>query len=245
MILPILSSVFLVSAISLVGVFFLAVKERTLEDFLEIFISFACGTLLGDAFIHVLPEALAKLGEQTFLLTAISFVFFFALEKFFYWRHCHDEHCQTHPFTYLNLIGDTIHNFIDGTIIAAVYLVSFSLGVSTTLAVVFHEIPQEVGDFSVLVFGGMKKKTAIKLNFFSALAAILGALFVYLFSQKVTSLTPYFLPFAAANFIYLAGTDIIPELHEKGKHSFKNSVLQFLTLSMGIVLMWLFKIYLA
>jgi len=172
MLLPILLSVMLVSLISLVGVFFLALKEKTLEDFLEIFIIFACGTLLGDAFIHLMPEALVQLGEQIFVLIAFSFVFFFALEKFFYWRHCHDEHCLIHPFTYLNLIGDTIHNFIDGTIIAASYLVGFPLGLSTTLAVIFHEIPQEIGDFSILVYGGTAKKQAILWNFFSALAAV-------------------------------------------------------------------------
>ena len=227
------------------GVVFLALKEKALEDLLEIFISFACGTLLGDTFIHLMPEALAELGEQTFILIALSFVFFFALEKFFYWRHCHDERCQVHPFTYLNLIGDTIHNFIDGTIIAASYLASFPLGLSTTLAVVFHEIPQEIGDFSILIYGGMAKKQAILWNFLSALAAVLGALIVYLFAKQIADLTPYFLPFAAANFLYLAGTDIIPELHKKGQHSIKASVYQFLALMAGIILMWLFKIYLA
>jgi len=223
----------------------LALKEKTLEDLLEIIISFACGTLLGDAFIHLMPEALAELGEQAFMLIALSFVFFFALEKFFYWRHCHDEHCQVHPFTYLNLIGDTIHNFIDGTIIAASYLASFPLGLSTTLAVVFHEIPQEIGDFSILIYGGVAKKQAILWNFLSALAAVLGALIVYLFAKQIADLTPYFLPFAAGNFLYLAGTDIIPELHKKGQHSIKASIYQSLALTAGIVLMWLFKIFLA
>lgn len=241
MFVPILLSVTFVSLISLVGVFFLSFKEKTLENLLEVFISFACGSLLGDAFLHVLPESLQQIGDRTFLLIALSFLIFFALEKFFYWRHCHDEHCEIHPFTYLNLMGDTIHNFIDGTIIAASYLASFSLGLSTTLAVIFHEIPQEIGDFSILIYGGMKKKTAILFNFLSALSAVLGALTVYFFAKQVSGLTPYFLPFAAGNFLYLAGTDIIPELHEKGKHSLKASILQFLALSSGIALMWSFK----
>lgn len=243
MIAQILLSVLLVSGISLVGVFFFSLKEKTLDKFLEIFISFACGSLLGDVFLHLLPEMFNDLGEQAFFLTGIFFIFFFALEKFFYWRHCHDEHCHLHTFTYLNLIGDTIHNFIDGTIIAASFLANFSLGISTTLAVVFHEIPQEIGDFSILIYGGIKKEKAILWNFLSALSAFLGALLVYFFARQATGVTSYFLPLAAGNFLYLSGTDIIPELHEKGKKSIKISIYQFMAVLSGFFLMWLFKFF--
>ncbi|MCX6796472.1 MAG: ZIP family metal transporter, partial [Candidatus Falkowbacteria bacterium] len=170
------------------------------------------------------------LGEKAFSLTGIFFIFFFVLEKFFYWRHCHDERCHVHTFTYLNLIGDTIHNFIDGTIIAASFLANFSLGLSTTLAVIFHEIPQEIGDFSILIYGGIKKEKAILWNFLSALSAFLGALFVYFFARQTKDLISYLLPLAAGNFLYLAGTDIIPELHERGKGSVKNSLYQFIAI---------------
>jgi len=237
----ILFSVFLVSLVSFVGIFFLALKERTLDNFLELFISFAVGSMLGDAFIHILPEATENLGEKTFLLTVISFLVFFVLEKFLYWRHCHLEHCQTHPFTYLSLIGDTIHNFIDGTIIAASFLTNFSLGITTTLAVIFHEIPQEIGDFSILIYGGLEKKKAIFLNFLSALSAFLGALLVYFFFRQISGLIDYLLPFAAGNFLYLSGTDIIPELREKAKNSLRSSLYQFILVCTGLFLMWLFK----
>lgn len=242
---PILLSVFLVSAISLAGVFFLVLSQKILDRFLEIFISFACGTLLGNVFLHLLPEMSSSLGEKAFLMTGIFFILFFALEKFFYWRHCHEEHCRVHTFTYLNLIGDTIHNFIDGAIIAASFLSNFSLGLSTTLAVVFHEIPQEIGDFSILLYGGVKKEKAILLNFLSALSAVFGALFVYFFAQQIKIVMSYFLPLAAGNFLYLSGTDIIPELHEKGRSSPRTSIYQFLALMFGFSLMWLFKVLLS
>ena len=245
MFLPILISVVIVSLISFVGVVFLSLKAKTLDKLLEIFISFASGTLLGDAFIHLMPESFEKLGEDTFLIIVFSFLFFFALEKFFYWRHCHEEHCRVHTFTYLNLIGDAIHNFIDGTIIAASFLSAFPLGVSTTLAVIFHEIPQEIGDFSILIYGGVEKKKAIFLNFLSALTAILGALMVYFFAKQIVNIVPFFLPVAAGNFLYLAGTDIIPELHEKSKGSIKSSISQFFALLAGLLLMWVFKILMA
>jgi zinc and cadmium transporter len=244
MLTPILLSVLLVSAISLAGVLFLVLNQKTLDRFLEIFISFACGTLLGDVFLHLLPEMFDSLGEKASLMTGISFILFFVLEKFFYWRHCHEESCRVHTFTYLNLIGDTIHNFIDGTIIAASFLSNFSLGLSTTLAVIFHEIPQEVGDFSILLYGGVRRKKAILLNFLTGLSAVLGALFVYFFAQQI-KIMAYFLPLAAGNFLYLSGTDIIPELHEKGRSSPRTSIYQFLALIVGFSLMWLFKVLLS
>jgi len=239
----ILISVSLVSLISLVGVFFLGIKSKVLDQYLEVLISFASGSLLGGAFLHLLPETLESLGEAAFSLVLVSFLFFFALEKFFYWRHCHQGKCEVHAFTYLNLIGDAIHNFLDGTIIAAAFLTSLSLGITTSLAVIFHEIPQEIGDFSILIYGGIEKKKALLFNFFSALTAVIGAVLVYFFSSRIINLTPYFLPLAAGNFLYLAATDIIPELHQKSKSSSHNSIKQFLTLSAGVALMWILGIF--
>ncbi len=243
--LSIFLSVFLVSLISFVGIFFLALGQKKMDNLLEIFIAFACGSLLGDTFFHLLPESVETLGEEAFIWVVFSFVFFFALEKFFYWRHCHEGHCEIHPFTYLNLIGDGLHNFLDGGIIAASFLARFPLGLGTTLAVIFHEIPQEIGDFSILLYGGIKRKRALWLNFLSGLTALAGAAAVYLFADKINGLTEILLPFAAGNFLYLAGTDIIPELHEKGKHSPRNSIYQFLSLVSGLALMWILKIFLA
>lgn len=236
----ILLGVILVSLISFIGVFFLALKEEVLNKFLGTFISFACGSLLGGAFLHLLPESTGQLKESSFTLVIISFLLFFILEKFLCWRHCHEEDCEAHTFTYLNLIGDGIHNFIDGAIIAASFLTNIALGISTTLAVILHEIPQEIGDFSILIYGGWEKKKALIFNFISALTAVAGALGVYFFSKQVSSLVSFLLPFTAGGFIYIAGTDLIPELHKRRKIS--ESMGQFISLTAGLVLMWLLKI---
>jgi len=233
----ILISVLAVSLISFVGVFFLAFKKEILDKLLDLFISFACGSLLGGAFFHLLPESMDKLGSSAFVWVAIAFLMFFVLEKFFLWRHCHQQHCDVHAFSYLNLIGDGIHNFIDGTVIAAAFLTNLALGFSTTLAVVFHEIPQEIGDFSILVYGGWPRKKALIFNFLSALPAIAGALVIYFFSYLFLDYIAFLLPFAAGGFLYIAGTDLIPQLHKKTAIS--KSILQFIALTAGLVLMWL------
>jgi len=194
--------------------------------------------MLGGAFLHILPESLS-LGENLFVYVILGIVLFFLLEKFLYWRHCHDGICEVHPFTYLNLIGDGIHNFIDGIIIAASFMSSMELGVTTTAAVALHEIPQELGDFSVLIYGGMTSKKALFYNFLSALTAVAGALFVYFFFS-FASFGKYVLPFAAGGFIYIASSDLIPELHKARKLS--DSVAQFLLFLFGIALMGAFKI---
>jgi zinc and cadmium transporter len=205
---------------------------------LLIFVAFAAGTMLADAFLHLLPESLS-LGENLFIYVLLGILLFFSLEKFLYWRHCHDDACNVHPVTYLNLIGDGIHNFIDGMIIAASFMGSMQLGVTTTLAVAMHEIPQELGDFSVLIHGGLEAKKALLFNFLSALTAVAGALFVYFFIS-FASFGAYLLPFAAGGFIYIASSDLIPELHKVRKSS--DSMAQFLVFLFGIALMWAFKI---
>lgn len=233
----ILISVILVSLLSFIGVFFLALKKEFLNRFLGVFVSFACGSLLGGAFFHLLPESVEQLGKSSFVWIVISFLFFFILEKFLHWRHCHKDRCDVHAFTYLNLIGDGIHNLIDGAIIAAAFLTDFSIGVSATLAIIFHEIPQEIGDFFILIYGGWKRKKALIFNFISALTAILGALLIYFFSKQVSGLIPVLLPFAAGSFIYIAAADLIPELHKRKDVS--GSIIQFLALAAGALLMWL------
>jgi len=233
----ILISVLAVSLISFIGVFFLALKKEILDKLLDLFISFACGSLLGGAFFHLLPESMDKLGNSTFVWVAIAFLMFFVLEKFFLWRHCHQQHCDVHAFSYLNLIGDGIHNFIDGTVIAAAFLTNLALGFSTTLAVIFHEIPQEIGDFSILIYGGWSRKKALIFNFLSALPAVVGALIIYFFSHQFLGYVAFLLPFAAGGFLYIAATDLIPQLHKK--NTISKSILQFIALTSGLVLMWL------
>jgi len=239
MIIYILLSVILVSLVSFMGVLFIALKEKTINRILNFLVSFACGALLGGAFLHLLPESAENLGEKSFVFVIVAFLAFFILEKIFRWRHCHLGHCSTHSFAYLNLLGDGLHNFVDGAVIAAAFLTNISLGISTTLAVILHEIPQEIGDFSILLYGGIERKRALLFNFASAVTAIFGALAVYFFAGKVSGLIPFLLPFAAGGFIYIAATDIIPELHKK--EDLKQSILEFFLILLGIALMGVLK----
>jgi zinc and cadmium transporter len=233
---PILVSVTTVSLISLTGIIFIGLKESLIKQLLMVLVGFSSGTLLGSAFLDLLPEAIevAANAITPFYYVILGIVAFFAMEKFLHWRHCHEEECPVHMFAYLNLIGDGIHNFIDGMIIAATFLVSFDLGFATTLAVIFHEIPQEIGDFGVLIYGGFSKKKALTYNFMSALTAILGAITTY-FLAYLQSIEILLVPFAAGGFIYIAATDLMPELHKKSQ--IKVSIIQFITILLGIGLM--------
>ena len=231
----ILVSVFVVSAISLVGILTLALRERMLERALFVLIAVAAGTLLGVAFLDLIPEAMEDGGPNALLYVLFGMVAFFVLERFIFWHHCHDGKCDVHAFSYLNLIGDGAHNLIDGMVITAAYLASIPLGVAPTIAIIFHEIPQEIGDFAILVYGGFGKKKALFYNFLSALAAFVGVALAYLFSSAA-GFFPFILAFAAGGFIYIASADIMPELQKEME--FRRSLLQLLCLIGGIVLMW-------
>ncbi|MFH0969499.1 MAG: ZIP family metal transporter [Patescibacteria group bacterium] len=231
-------SVVIVSLISLIGVFSLSIKREKLDKILIYFVSLSAGALLGDAFIHLIPEAYEKswsaFSVSISILTGI--VAFFIMEKFIHWRHCHkipSEH-HPHPFSYVMLAGDTIHNLIDGLIIGASYMVSIPVGIATTIAVIFHEIPQEVGDFGSLVYGGFSRLRALALNFMTALAAIFGTIVVLIFSSS-ENLTGFLIPFAAGGFIYVASADLIPELHKNTE--IKKSIWQLVMFIFGIGLM--------
>ncbi|MBD3249438.1 hypothetical protein GF336_05315 [Candidatus Woesearchaeota archaeon] len=147
------------------------------------------------------------------------------IEKFLHWHHCHKGKCDIHTFTYMNLIGDGVHNFIDGLIIAASFSVDISFGVITTIAVIAHEIPQEIGDFGVLVYGGFGRLKALAFNFLSAVTAIIGAVIGYLISGSVEGFVPFLLPFAAGGFIYIAASDLVPELHKESDNEEPHSKL--------------------
>lgn len=237
----ILASVTAVSFIAFIGLIFIGLKEALLKRLTMVLVGFASGTLLGGAFLHLLPEALASQGDPTltFYSVIVGIVSFFALEKFLYWRHCHEKECPTHMFVYLNLLGDGVHNFIDGMVIAATFLFSFDLGFTTTLAVIFHEIPQEIGDFGILVYGGISKKNALTYNFVSAVTAILGALTTY-FLAYLQTIEALLIPFAAGGFIYIAATDLMPELHKKPQKG--ESFVQLVVILLGIGLMAFLKI---
>lgn len=236
-----LISVFIVSLISFVGLLFLAIKKEVLPKILVFLISIATGSLLGGAFLHLLPKAAEELGlGLNFSLMILGGILaFFILEKFIFWRHCHipTSKKHPHPLVFMNLIGDGFHNLLDGVMIAASFMIDPSLGVATTLAVVFHEIPQEIGDFSVLIYGGFSKAKALFFNFVSALVAILGAILTLALGSRFTNLVPLLIPFTAGGFIYIAGSDLIPEL--KKETNLKKSFLQLLGLLLGIGLMLL------
>ncbi len=233
-----LFSVFLVSLISLIGLFTLPLKEKTLTKILLYLVSFSVGGLLGDAFIHLLPESIKLNSEFSLSFYILSgLIISFVIEKFVQWRHCHiptsREH--PHPFAIMNLMGDSVHNFIDGLIIGASYLTSLHLGIATTLAVMLHEIPQEIGDFGVLIHGGFGRNKALFLNFVTALTAILGTITSLLIGSYL-DLTSFILPFAIGSFIYIAGSDLIPELHKETKPL--KSFIQLLALIAGIIVMF-------
>jgi len=233
----ILLSTFLVSLISFIGIFTLILKEKLLNKILLVLVSFSAGALMGGAFLHLIPEALEKVKEtEIFLFVLGGIVLFFLIEKVLRWRHCHKGKCDVHSFAYMNLIGDGVHNLIDGLIIAASFLADVGLGIITTIAVALHEIPQEIGDFGVLVYGGLKKSKALFLNFITALMAVLGGITGFYFSSYKEISLMFLLPFAAGGFIYIAASDLIPEI--KKEVNLKKSLLYFSIFVLGIVLMY-------
>ena len=218
--------ILVVSVISLLGVFVLPSREDILRKYIFLFISLAVGALLGDAFIHLIPEALDKSSNATAtsVLIILGILLFFILEKFLHWHH-HGEDAKEghiHPIGKLVLFSDGVHNFLDGIIIAASFMVNIPVGIATTVAVILHEIPQEVGDFAILLHSGYTRKWALVLNFLSALTAFVGAAAFFAFGELSKHLVGYFLPLAAGGFIYIALTDLIPELHKtkQMKHFF-------------------------
>ncbi|TET90155.1 MAG: ZIP family metal transporter [Methanomassiliicoccales archaeon] len=232
----------IISLIAFIGIFTLAMNENLLRKILMALVSLSAGALMGGAFIHLLPEAVEKsnMDPGIILYALFGFVIFFIIEKVLFWRHCHDGKCDVHTFRYMNLIGDAVHNFIDGLILAVSFVASISLGITTTIAIAFHEIPQEIGDFGVLVYGGFKKKKALMLNFGVALTAVLGGIVGYFVSSQVEGMVTYLLPFAAGGFIYIAATDLVPEI--KKEVDVKKSMATLLIFIGGIALMWLAKV---
>jgi len=232
-------SVIIVSLISLIGIFTISLSEKRLKKVLLFFVSFAAGALFGDAFIHLLPKVVEEFGFS--LTVSLSFLagvlVFFVLEKYIHWRHCHvpTSKDHPHPLAVMNLIGDALHNLLDGIIIAGSYLANVGLGIATTIAVLFHEIPQEIGDFGVLLHAGMKRKKALFMNFLTALTSLLGVFLVFILGGLIDNLTTYLLPFTAGGFIYIAGSDLIPELKKETRPG--KSLLQLLSIILGILVM--------
>lgn len=253
----IILAVIVVSLVSLVGIFF--VYKKTVSNGLLLFLlSLSVGTLFGGAFLHLLPEAVEHDGfGLTMSLSILSgILIFFIIEKFVHAHHKDGEHnhsygdkkeekCEHHSHKphhhayhlgIMNLIGDGIHNFIDGLIIAGSFLVSIPLGISTTIAVLLHEVPQEIADFGVLVYSGMSKKKALFYNFLSATLAIIGGIMGYLLTNASEIFLELIIPFAAGGFIYIAASNLIPELHRKCE--LKDSFLHTFAIILGIAIMY-------
>ena len=230
-----------VSLISLIGIFALSIKEQTLQKIIIYLVAFAAGSLMGGAFFDLIPEAAGYTKDitQLFVYVILGYMLFFILEKYLHWRHCHAPECKLHNFTYLNIVGDIVHNFSDGLIIGAVFLIDIKTGIAATLAIIFHEIPHEIGNFMVLVYGGFSRRKALLYNFLSSLFAIAGTVTGYYLAGNISNFSRFILPAAAGGFIYIASCDLIPELHKETGG--KKSALIMAAFSFGLILMYLIK----
>jgi len=240
----IISSSLVMSCIALVGAVTLVLKQQTLEKIILPLVAFAAGSLIGGAFLHMIPAGIDNYGNTTafYLWILLGFIVFFCLEQFLHWHHCrHQTSDQKRPLTYLILIGDGLHNFIGGLAVAGTFLIDIRLGIMAWLAAAAHEIPQELGDFAVLIHGGWKKRRALLFNVLSALTFLLGGITAYMASFHLD--VAFLLPFAAGNFLYIGASDLVPEVNKQ-----KNTgvaLLHFVAFSLGIGLMWLIKIMFA
>ena len=243
-----LVSVLIVSLIALIGIFTLTLSTRLLKKSVFVLISLAVGALLGDALIHLFPEALEETGSAVIasFYALLGMLVFFILEKFLHWHH-HTEHesgefygdggrKKIQPLGYLILASDSFHNLIDGIIIGASFIVSIELGIATTIAVILHEIPQEIGDFGVLIHSGFSKFHALLVNFGTALFAFLGVGIAFLLQNINGNTSGILAAFAAGSFLYIAGSDLVPELQKTRRVG--ESFLQLVAMMVGMGLMF-------
>jgi len=234
-----LISVILVSLLSLIGIVTISINESISRRAVFVLVSVAVGALFGDAFIHLLPEAFSKSDGQVETSLFVMAFAFFILEKFLRWRHAHilDQSNPVLPVGSMILVGDGLHNLFDGMLIAASYLVSLPLGIATTIAVILHELPQEIGDFAVLLHAGYSRSKALLFNLLSASFAIVGAIIGLIVGAGVEDFSVIMLPLTAGGFIYIAGSDLVPELQKERKPS--QSLLQIVAMGTGVGLMLL------
>jgi zinc and cadmium transporter len=231
----------IMSLLALVGSITLLLPSETLERLVKPLVAFAAGSLLGGAFFHMLPavtEEGLSLAEAS-LWMMVGFTLFLALEQFLHWHHCHraSAACKK-PLTYLILLGDGLHNFLGGMGVAGVFLLDLRLGVGAWLAAAAHEVPQELGDFGVLVHGGWKKGEALLFNLISGLTFLVGSLVAYAASARVD--VTVLVPFAAGNFIYIGASDLVPEVNKH--HSILVNLVNFLSFAAGLALLWIIRL---
>lgn len=242
-----ISSVVIVSLVSFVGIITLFFGKKKIDSLLLTLVNISAGTLLGGAFFHLIPEAVEESGVFSIsisFLILIGISIFFLLDKLIHWKHSHSESSLIHTtkehkpsVAYLNLLGDGIHNFLDGLIIAGSYLISIPTGIATTIAVIVHETPQEIADFGVLMYSGLSKTKALLFNFYSATTAIIGGIVGLVIGSHSETFMAIILPVASGAFIYIAGSNLIPEILQKN-FRLKTSLVQFLSFIFGIAIMY-------
>jgi len=232
----IIISTLLISIFSLIGIFTIFMQKRTLHSIINYLVAFSIGGLIAGAFFNLIPEAELKLSSQTtFIFVSLGLLLFFLIEKVLHWRHCHKDNCTVHSFAYTSLVGDSIHNFLDGIVIAAAFLVDFKVGLATSLAIIIHEIPQELGDFGVLIRAGFTKQKALLYNLLTALLCVLGGILGFVFLQSIEFIIPYVIAITAGGFIYVAVSDLIPEI--RNEMSLKKSLINILIIAIAIAIM--------
>ena len=237
----IIAATILVGIISPIGIaLFFALRKEKIDAMMFALVSFSTGTLLGAAFFDLLPESFNSIApKMAMALALLGMIAAFVMEKIIHWHHHHHvdhEGEHKHPLGILTLAGDAFHNIFDGIAIAAAFMVGTPLGIATTIAVICHEIPHEIGNFSLLLYSGYTRRNALLFNFGTALTAIAGAIAFFFFAPLVQNLQSFALAFAAGTFIYIASADIFPELHKETK--LRNSLVQLFLLLLGIVLIW-------
>jgi zinc and cadmium transporter len=239
MLIEIIFATLVVSAMSLVGISLISLDKKTMDNVVFIILSFAIGTLLAATFFDLFPEALESGDSQIVFGTALAGILtFFILERLVHWHHEHHDH-STHekPVAWLVVIGDGVHNFFDGVAISASFLTSMEVGITTTFAIIVHEIPQELSDFTLLRYAGFSTKKALAFNLISALASVMGAVFFFYASEHIENIEPIGLAFTAGAFLYIAATDLLPELHKEEEKS--KSIIQLVAMLLGIATIWL------
>jgi zinc and cadmium transporter len=228
-----------ISLIAWIGILTVFLNDALLDRILLVLVALAAGALIGGAFLHLLPRAIREYGATDtlpmFLYLIGGFCLFYVLEQFIHWHHHHGATHDRDAVSYLVLISDTVHNFIDGLVIAGSFLVGTEVGLVTAAAIALHEIPQEIGDFGVLVYGGFERFHALALNYLTQATVIVGGLVGYALTNIAGQPPTFLLPFAAGNFIYIASSDLIPEIKAQDDH--RTAALHFGVFLLGIALM--------
>ncbi len=231
-------SVIIISLASVLAAIPLLIKKKPSEKLLLFLLSLSVGVIMSTVFFILMPE----ISEHHYTLEVgfyilLGFFLMFILEKLIHWHHSKQHACgHGHGYSLapINLIGDGVHNFIDGMVVAGAYVANVTLGIAATISILFHEIPQEIADFGVLLYSGFSKKKALLFNFLSAATAIIGTIVGLILASKIHGFTHFMLPFAAGNFLYIAASNLLPELHRHCK--LKDSLFHLLAITIGILI---------